>query len=123
VGVDVDALAVQLLMAHAMAAKILKVPELVIQEPEAKSLARALKQIAAQYQVNVSPRAMAFYQLLTAASLVYGPRLFMVAGRKAQQAKAQQQARQAMPVITPQGNGVPGAFDEAPPPAGSMKYN
>lgn len=120
---DLDSLAMQLIAGHAIAAKLMKAPELMIGQDEAKSLAKAIKQILAQYPVNISPKAMAFYQLMAAASVIYVPRMVGIAARKAKEASAKKQAQNMMPVITPQGNGVPGAFDNPPPPTGNMKYN
>jgi hypothetical protein len=122
---DLDALAMQLVGVHAIAAKLLRAPELAIGLDEGKTLAKAIKQIASQYQVNISPKAMAFYQLIAACSVVYGPRAFMIANRKSQEAKAKKAVR-PMPTVNPQGNGVPpvpGAFEEPPPVTGTMRFN
>lgn len=113
----------QLVAGHAIAAKVLKAPELMIGPDEAKSLAKAIKQILAQYPVNISPKAMAFYQLMAAASMIYVPRMIGIAARKAKETAAKKQAQSAMAVINPQGNGIPDAFASPPPPSGNMKYN
>lgn len=113
----------QLIAGHAIAAKVMRAPELMIGPDEAKTLAKAVKQILAQYPVNISPKAMAFYQLLAAASVVYVPRLIAIAGRKTKEANAKKERQNMMPVVNPQGDGIPGAFDAPPPPSGSMKYN
>lgn len=121
--IDVDALAMQLIGMHLIASKLLRAPELVIGEPEAKTLAKAIKAVMAQYSINISPKAMAFYQLMAAASVVYGPRAFMIANRKAQETRAKRTQQSNAP-IHPQGSqAVPGAFDTPPPPTGSMKFN
>lgn len=113
----------QLVAGHAIAAKLMKAPELMIGPDEAKTLAKAIKQILAQYPVNISPKAMAFYQLMAAASVVYVPRMIGIAARKAKEATARKQAAVSMPVVNPQGNGIPDAFAAPPPPPGNMKYN
>jgi hypothetical protein len=113
----------QLIAGHAIAAKLMRAPELMIGPDEAKTLAKAIKQILAQYPVNISPKAMAFYQLMAAASIVYVPRMVAIAGRKAKESSAKKQQANMMPVVTPQGTGVPDAFSPPPPPTGNMKYN
>jgi hypothetical protein len=122
-GLDVESLAVQLQLGHAVFASFSRTPEFNITPDEARTLAKALKQMAAQYQVNISPKAMAFYQLLGALAAIHGPRVFAVGMRKKREAAAEHAKRHAMPTINPQGSPTPGAFDAPPPPAGSMKYN
>jgi len=121
VAVDVDALAMQLVGAHMIAAKLLKAPELMIGEQEAKVLAKAIKAMMAQYKINISPKAQAFYQLLAAASMVYGPRAISIAMRKSKETAARKQQTRPAP-HNPMQAEMPGAFDPPPMQPGTMKF-
>jgi hypothetical protein len=89
---DVDGFALQLVGVHLMAAALFKAPELAIGEKEAKQLAQALKNIAAQYSVTISPKAMAFTQLLAAGAMIYGPRFAAIGMRRKKEAHAKREA-------------------------------
>ena len=112
----------QLMAGHAIAAKVLRAPELMLSMDEAKSLAKAIKKILALYPVNISPKAMAFYQLMAAASMIYVPRLLMITARKSKEAATKKQQRPTGG-LPPNPSAVPGAFDPPPAETGSMRFN
>jgi hypothetical protein len=121
--VDVDGLAMQLVVMHAVLAKALKAPELAVDMDGARTLAKGIKGMMAQYSVNISPKMLAFYQLMGACAVVYGPRLFLIADRKSKERAAIDEARKRGAQVTVQ-NGFPNPLDDGtPPPAqGVFKY-
>lgn len=63
-------------MAHAVAASVLKCPQLQLTDPEAKALAGAIKTVAAQHDIGsiVNPKVQAWLGLIGVAGAVYIPR-------------------------------------------------
>jgi|HubBroStandDraft_5_1064220.scaffolds.fasta_scaffold31237_3 hypothetical protein len=64
-----------LLSVHLMGAKILEIPELELDDEEAKRLSDSLKKVAEFYPVGISPKRMAIAELCMAAGSIYGPRV------------------------------------------------
>lgn len=63
-----------IMAAHAVAARWLQIPELMINDRDALKLATALGEVAAQYDLSVSPRTQAWIMLGVTAGAVYVPR-------------------------------------------------
>lgn len=119
---DVDLFAQQLMGMHLIAAKLLRAPELIIGPDEAKNLAKAVQNLMKHYSINVSPKTVALMQLAGVAAAVYAPRAIMIANRKGKEAQHKKQAQNPMSGFTPSPDPVPGAFDQPPPPQGTMTY-
>lgn len=117
---DVDLFAQQLVGMHMIAAKLLNAPELMIGPDEAKNLAKAIQNIMKHYSINVSPKTIAMMQFMGVAAAIYAPRAIMIANRKGHEAqhKKQQNANAGFSPASP----MPGAFDQPPPPQGTMNY-
>lgn len=119
--VPVDSLARLLAMAHGALSALTKTPELEITDNEARMLATPLSEIFVLYDVQPPPQLMLAMEMTTAASYVYGPKLYMWRERmkeEAEKRKAQQahnitprdsqpfeQAKNAIQTIDP-GDGV-----------------
>jgi hypothetical protein len=75
-----------------MLSKIVSMEELAIEPDEAKQLAEALDRVNELYDFSaLSPKAMAWINLLTVAGGIYGPRVLAVS-LKPSKAKAKKQA-------------------------------
>jgi hypothetical protein len=64
-----------------MLAGFVAIPELEIEPSEAAQMARALKGVADQYDICPTEKTLAWTNLITAASMVYGTRLFAYRAR------------------------------------------
>ncbi len=73
---------------HAVAAHLTGMPELIISEAEGELLAGGIQAVAEEYGLELSGKAGAAIQLLSAAAIVYLPRLAAIATKKAAQQKA-----------------------------------
>ncbi len=87
---DKTALADQIKGLHEIVAMMTGLPFVAINEKEALMLSHGIVAVAEEYGLSLTGKTGAFIQLLGAAGLVYGPRIFMF---KAAQAQARQQAR------------------------------
>jgi hypothetical protein len=67
-----------LLSVHFMGAKLLEVPELELDEEEAKKLADAIRRVAEFYPVALSPKKLAWAEFSFAMAGVYGPRVIAI---------------------------------------------
>ena len=67
-----------LLSVHFMGAKILEVPEIELDEQEAKMLSDCLRKVAEFYPVSLSPKRMAMAELAICAGTIYGPRIVTI---------------------------------------------
>lgn len=80
-----------MLSIHGMGAMLLKTPELMIDESEAKLLAEAVNAVQQHYQIEASETAIIWANFAGAIVAVYGPRLVAVATKKKEPAKAKPQ--------------------------------
>lgn len=99
---SVDGVSAILLSIHQMLAGFTHLPELEIEPSEAARMAEALKGVADQYDVKPTEKSLAWINLATAASMVYGTRIFAfrmrMAAEKAERAGPRGQT-QSRPVI------------------------
>jgi len=72
---DVGSLATQIEGLHVLAATFLKNPTLKISPDEAKKLAVAVQNVTKQYNLNISPTLVAWFQLAGVSAAIYGPRI------------------------------------------------
>jgi hypothetical protein len=91
-----------------MASSFLKVPELTLEESEAKQIAQATAKVAEQYELVADPKTIAWAQLVTTVATVYGTRIFAFRMRKA--AEHQKSRGAKVSPIRP-GDGVMPPFD------------
>lgn len=92
---DVGALANQLVGIHTVAAMATGVQEIAISDKEGLALANGIIAVCEEYGLSISGKTGAALQLLGAAAMIYGPRVFAVKMRmdkQAAQRKAQQEA-------------------------------
>ncbi len=82
---------------HAMGAAILQVPELNLDQSEAKKLAASIEAVNAQYKFDMDPKKAAWLDLATTAGIIYGPRCVSFYIRKTQQQKPMPFVRHAAP--------------------------
>lgn len=123
VGVDIDGLAMQIVVLHAVLSKVAKAPELAISMEDARALAKSIKEMLKHYSVNVSAKQLAMYQLLGTAAMVYGPRAFAIASRKGKEREAQREAMRRNQSVTVQ-SGLQNNHDADPvQPSGAFRYN
>ena len=87
-GAEVEKFAGFLAMAHMAVASTLKADELLLTEPEAKSLAAALMGLAEQYEYTVNPKLAAAGALAATAFAIYAPRLAVIGQRVQAEAAA-----------------------------------
>jgi hypothetical protein len=84
-----------LLSVHMMGATLLKVPEMVMSEPEAKNLSEAIARVASHYDVGASEKTLAWVNLAVVAGGLYGTRAYAYHLRlKAEAAQKQIAAQQ-----------------------------
>lgn len=90
---NLEGLEMLLLSVHFMGAVILSTPELQLAETEANTLARALSNVAAQYNQDMNPRTLAWVNLAMVSAGFYGARAIAIRNRWAEEkaAKAAQQ--------------------------------
>lgn len=69
-------------------ASVSKVPEFEIEQTEAKTLAQALANVLAEFDIQPDPKVQAIVGLVVAAGSIYGPRMYLYNERvKADKAK------------------------------------
>src|SRR5207237_1061404 len=78
---DVDGITAILLSIHGLLSSFTKIPELEIEETEAKKIGEALKRVADQYDTVVSEKTLAWTNLVSSLSIVYGTRIFAYRAR------------------------------------------
>ncbi len=81
VSVDPGALAQQMLFFHAVAAKMLRIPELELDKGESEMLAKSIATMMAEYGISFSGKTAAMLGLLGTAAIVYGPRFVLIKER------------------------------------------
>jgi hypothetical protein len=84
---DISGVEKILLSMHAMASAAFHVPELELDEKEAKQLADAANNVASHYAVDLDPKTLAWINLLWALSMVYGTRGVAFVSRKRSEAR------------------------------------
>jgi hypothetical protein len=94
---DAAALARQIVGGHVLASMFTGIPELIVNEQEARMLADALIAVAEEYGFALGGKTGATLQLLSALGMVYGTRVFAIAARIQKQ---QQEANAPGPVPT-----------------------
>ena len=94
-GLEVEALAKNLQAIHDLAALATGLPILSIEDKEAKSMATAVSNLAAQYDMVLDPRTVAWVNLLGVMASIYGPRFLMI--KMAASAANRQSAEQNQP--------------------------
>lgn len=97
VSIDSTALAKQLQGLHTLGAMLTGIPEMQILPEEAALLADAVKNVAEEYDLELSGKTGAAIQLLATAAMIYVPRLLQVRQRAMQ--AAQQGAMHSDPTV------------------------
>jgi hypothetical protein len=98
--IDSDALAKQLRGIHSLAAQILPIRRqdgvllLELSETESKELASAIAGVAKEYDLELDGKTGAAIQLLAAACMIYGPRIYVI---QKMRVATQRQAQEAPP--------------------------
>lgn len=79
---------------HIGIATATKMPEMVLEEDEAKNLAAATATVLSEFDIRPDPKIEAIIGLVTAAGMIYGPRVYLITDRKKKEAanKLQQRA-------------------------------
>lgn len=81
-----------LFSAHAMLAGICGIPEIAIEQDEAKQISKALAGVSEHYNVSLDPKVQAHIELALVLGNVYGPRVVAYGMRKSMQRHAQSPA-------------------------------
>jgi len=85
---SIDALTNTLIIVHAGLASVTKIKELEIDPTEGKSLAVALANVLAEFDIQPDPKVQAIVGLVVAGASIYGPRMYLYNERmKAEKAK------------------------------------
>lgn len=79
---SVDALSRMLAVVHIGIAAVIKSPEMVLDETEAKSLAEATANVLTEFDIRPSPKAEAIFGLVVCSSMIYGPRAYLIIERR-----------------------------------------
>lgn len=85
---SIDALTRALLIVHLGIASATKTPEMALDEEEGKLLAEATANVLAEFDIRPDPKLQAVIGLITAAGVVYGPRVVMIRARWKEEALA-----------------------------------
>jgi hypothetical protein len=102
--IDVDALTKQLKGIHALAANLLpiRMPDgkllLELSDTEATQLANAITGVAKEYDLALDGKTGAAIQLLAAAAMIYGPRVYVIQKMRVQMKQQQVRPQGADPV-------------------------
>lgn len=104
--VNIDGIEKILFNLHLFAATLV-VPELALEEKEAKELARSIKAVNEQYKLTLDPKQAAWIDLMTTCGIIYGPRAVAIYLRKQTDKKAV-----PAPLMTP----APNTGGMKPPP-------
>lgn len=88
-----------------MLSAITKIPELKIDKDESEILGRGIANVARHYDIGgASEKTLDWFNLIQALAMVYGPRVFVVAGRR----KQKRAEKPAAPKSEEGGNGFDG---------------
>ncbi len=90
---DIPALAKQLQFGHKAVSLLVKIPEVAIDDDEAKMLAESLANLMKEFDITVSGKTAAIMGMLGTSLMIYGPR-FMYLKAKADMVRAQNQQNQ-----------------------------
>jgi hypothetical protein len=71
---------------HVGIAAATKTPEMVLQDAEASNLAAATANVLEEFDIRPDPKIEAVIGLVTAASMIYGPRIYLITERKKREA-------------------------------------
>ncbi len=82
---SLDALTNTLIIVHAGIASATKVPELSIEDDEAKVLATAVASVLEEFDIQPDPKVQAIVGLVIAAGSIYGPRVYLIRERQKEQ--------------------------------------
>jgi hypothetical protein len=98
---------------HEMLAAVTVSPELTINNGEAVTMSKALKQLADQYDMVIDPKVAAWVNLIGVAGFIYGPRAVMIRERLKDEAKARtaKQPPKPAPNVAPLSVYVPPVSD------------
>lgn len=72
---------------HLGIASATKTPEMALDDEEAKNLAAATATVLQEFDIRPDPKVEAIVGLITAAGMVYGPRVYLITERKKKEAK------------------------------------
>jgi hypothetical protein len=100
-----------LLSVHAVVAATLSVPELALEEKEAKELSAAIAAVSEQYLIVLAPKTAAWIELSKVLGVVYGPRAVSIWLRTQDTKKKAPPIPQTAPVIERDNFGYPVGFD------------
>lgn len=103
------------MIVHAGLAGVTSTPEMVIDESEAEMLARASANVLEQFDLKPDPKTQAIVGLVLAAGTVYGPRVYLINQRKAQE-KRESAANKT-------GAGTAGIYDANGNPVGTTGFS
>jgi hypothetical protein len=67
---------------HLGLASVSKCPELKLEESESQALAQATTNVMREFDMAPDPKVVAVVGLITTASTIYGPRVYMISRRK-----------------------------------------
>ena len=81
----VEGLTKTLVILHAGIASVTRMPELVIDQEEGRMLAAASANVMEEFDLKPDPKVQAIVGLVIAGATVYGPRVYMIQARKAQE--------------------------------------
>jgi hypothetical protein len=68
-------------------AGVTKTPELKLEDDEATSLAAATANVLEEFDIRPDPKIEAVIGLVTVSSMIYGPRIYMIAERRKSEKK------------------------------------
>lgn len=91
-------------------AKAAKIPELQLDEDEAKKLADATANVARHYNISVSQKTLDWSNFVTAISSIYGTRLFVIGKRKREEKTGTGAQQETIPEETPRPVVTPSAM-------------
>lgn len=79
---SVEGLTRILAILHVGLAAATKTPEMVLEDSEAENLAKATATVLTEFDIRPDPKVEAVIGLVTAAGLIYGPRIYLITERK-----------------------------------------
>lgn len=88
--INLNGLEAILVSMHTMMAAATSSPELVLDKDEASAITAAIAGVAEQYPMTIDPKALAWANLVMAATMVYGPRVYLIRERKNKERRAEE---------------------------------
>ncbi len=95
---------------HGVLAALTNVPELNLDESEAKKLAKSIEGVTDQYKLTLDPKVAAYIDLASTVSMIYGPRAFSYYLRKKTEG-----AQKPQPPVQPRNDNVTDIRPATPP--------